>query len=251
MSFLSKGSSWLILAGLLLVVIGVTRGVRDLLQAANLGAQDNGSQDNFSAYYHSDSNLTRPDEMAAIYYQSWDAVYGPLQPSTDAAHPQASGSSTTDLLTQAYIPDRIVIPSIYLDAPVVPVQADNVTIDAVEYLQWLAPEKYAAGWHQTSATLGRPGNTVLNGHHNAYGEVFGRLIDIRIGDLIYLYSGDRQFEYKVINKMILREKDQPVSVRLENARWIEPTQDERVTLITCWPKDNNTHRFIVIATPVK
>jgi sortase A len=37
--------------------------------------------------------------------------------------------------------------------------------------------------------------------------------------------------------------------RLENARWIGPFPDERLTLVTCWPYTNNTHRVIVIAKP--
>ncbi len=51
--------------------------------------------------------------------------------------------------------------------------------------------------------------------------------------------------------MILPERDQPLSVRLANAQWIEPSTDERLTLITCWPKDNNTHRLIIVAVPIQ
>jgi len=38
-------------------------------------------------------------------------------------------------------------------------------------------------------------------------------------------------------------------VRQENARWIAPTDDERLTLVTCWPYTNNTHRVVVVAKP--
>ena len=34
------------------------------------------------------------------------------------------------------------------------------------------PDFFAAGWHTDSTPPGFPGNTVLNGHHNIYGEVF-------------------------------------------------------------------------------
>jgi LPXTG-site transpeptidase (sortase) family protein len=39
-------------------------------------------------------------------------------------------------------------------------------------------------------------------------------------------------------------------VRQANARWIGPFNDERLTLVTCWPYTNNTHRVIVVAKPV-
>jgi hypothetical protein len=49
--------------------------------------------------------------------------------------------------------------------------------------------------------------------------------------------------------MIFEEKDQPLDVRLENARWILPSEDERITLVTCWPQDSNTHRLVIVAVP--
>ncbi len=58
------------------------------------------------------------------------------------------------------------------------------------------------------------------------------------------------FVYQVTERLILPERDQPVEVRLENARWIGPSEDERLTLITCWPEDSNTHRLIVVAEPL-
>ncbi|HOG80388.1 MAG TPA: sortase, partial [Anaerolineaceae bacterium] len=50
--------------------------------------------------------------------------------------------------------------------------------------------------------------------------------------------------------MILPERNQPVEQRIENARWIEPSVDTRLTLITCWPYESNTHRLVVVARPV-
>jgi len=55
----------------------------------------------------------------------------------------------------------------------------------------------------------------------------------------------------VAQTMTLAEQGQPLDVRRENARWILPTSDERVTLITCWPYSANTHRLVVIAQPVE
>jgi LPXTG-site transpeptidase (sortase) family protein len=148
------------------------------------------------------------------------------------------------------IPTRIVIPSIGLDAPIEPAETQYVTYSGISYKQWLAPQKYAVGWHADSAYLGELGNTVLNGHHNISGRVFGHLIDTDIGDLIEVYSGKSRFIYQITNKMILPEKYQKIDIRMDNAQWIMPSQDERLTIITCWPFKVNTHRLIIVARPI-
>lgn len=147
------------------------------------------------------------------------------------------------------VPERIVIPAIGLDAVVLPAGYELVQIDGQVFQQWDAPNQYAAGWQQTSAFLGVSGNTILYGHHNIDGLVFAHLKDLNEGDKIEVYSGQWIFSYIVANKMILQERDEPLSVRLDNARWILPTTDERLTLVTCWPPDNNTHRVFIVARP--
>jgi len=148
------------------------------------------------------------------------------------------------------IPDRIVIKSIELDAPVQPAESKDVRIGSTHYQQWLAPDKLMVGWHTDSVPLGTEGNTVLNGHHNVYGEVFKRLVDLKSGDLIQVYSGVHRFDYRVTNSIILPERFASMNERLDNARWLAPSLDTRLTLITCWPYESNTHRLIVVAQPV-
>ncbi len=149
-----------------------------------------------------------------------------------------------------WIPDRIVIPVVKLDALAVPAELKEVDYQGKLYQQLVAPDTFAAGWYTKSATLGVVGNTVLIGHHNYYGEVFGHLVDLQVGDLILVYSGDKSFTYAVKMKMILPELGQPLEVRLKNARWVAASQDERLTLVTCWPANNNTHRLVIVAMPV-
>ncbi len=147
-------------------------------------------------------------------------------------------------------PTRIVIPAIHLDAPVVLSVAKAVNVDGKQFQQWAAPDKFAGGWQEGSARLGELGNTVLNGHHNVHGEVFRNLVDLEQGDMIQVYAGDRIFTYMVTNRMILPEAHQEIDIRMDNARWILPSTDERLTLITCWPYQSNTHRLIIVALPV-
>lgn len=148
------------------------------------------------------------------------------------------------------IPSQIVIERILLEAPVVPVEQISIRIEEQDYAQFLVPETFATGWHAGSAPIGVIGNTVISGHHNAFGEVFKDLKDLEIGDVIKLFSEDgEEFEYIISNKMILPEMDESLDIRLDNGRWILPTEDERLTLVTCWPEDSNSHRLIIVAVP--
>jgi LPXTG-site transpeptidase (sortase) family protein len=148
------------------------------------------------------------------------------------------------------IPDRIVIPAINLDAPVVPVSWTVAKLDGQEQPVWDLPKMRAAGWHETSAPLGVPGNTVLNGHNTTNGEVFRDLYKLEVGDEIILYSGEATYTYTVTEMLILPEAGQPLKVRIENARYIQPTEDERLTLVTCHPYGSLRNRLVVIAHPV-
>jgi LPXTG-site transpeptidase (sortase) family protein len=147
-------------------------------------------------------------------------------------------------------PNRLVIPAIDLDTPVVPAASKTITVAGKEYQQWKAPDRFAAGWHTGSAEPGLPGNTVLNGHNNIKGEVFKRLEELSVGDQILVYSFEGIFIYEIANLMILPEKYEQLDTRMNNAQWILPSQDERLTLVTCWPYEGNTHRLIIVARPV-
>ena len=69
--------------------------------------------------------------------------------------------------------------------------------------------------------------------------------------MVDLYVGDMDYRYQVQQKLIVKEKGESVEVRQQNAQWIAPTDDVRLTLVTCWPYTNNTHRVIVVAKPVQ
>jgi sortase A len=151
--------------------------------------------------------------------------------------------------SQEVIPDRIVIPTIQLNAPVINAGSRTVKVSDQTFDQWVAPNQFAAGWHGNSAYLGEKGNTVINGHHNEYGKVFGNLVNLKIGETVYVYSGKKVFPYIISNKMILKEKNEDLQTRMDNSSWIQPSPDERLTLITCWPPETNTHRLIIVAIP--
>jgi sortase A len=148
-------------------------------------------------------------------------------------------------------PTRIVIPEIGVDAPVVVISLQPAEVDGQTQAVWPVPATYAAGWHDTSAPLGVPGNTVLNGHNTTNGEVFRDLYTLEIGEAITVYANDAPYAYEVSEILILPEAGQPLEVRLENARYILPTGDERLTLVTCHPYGSLRYRLIVIARPTE
>ncbi len=188
----------------------------------------------------------------------------PETPTEADAEPQAAADPQDDNspsdpppdqeLNQAFgilgrVPENLQIPSIGLNAPIVPVDHVEAELYDVTFNLWLAPVGGRVGWHSSSALLGVGGNTVLNGHHNAYGSVFEHLIDVEEGDPIIVSSGEYDFHYIVMQKVLIPERFQTFETRMANTTWIEPTDDERITLVTCWPATSNTHRLIIVAEP--
>lgn len=168
------------------------------------------------------------------------AAAPPLAPLAQKS--QATGDS-------AYpIPERIWIDKLKIDALIQPVgPGRRVGPGAVE---WTAPNNRNVGWHDYSGRLGEGKNIVLNGHNNIYGGIFRKLYTLKPGDEIRLAAGDQLFVYRVEEVKILRERDQPLAVRIANAQHIQPMNDDRLTLVSCWPEWSNTHRVIVITRPV-
>ncbi len=122
-------------------------------------------------------------------------------------------------------PIRIRIPAIGVDAPI-------VLGDDWEQL------KKGVGWHLGSGLPGRPGNVVLSGHNDIYGEIFRDLDKLQPGDKIYIHTQAQVYEYEVTSTHIV----QPTEVE-----WMNPTSEPVVTLISCYPYMVNTHRIVVRA----
>ncbi len=150
-----------------------------------------------------------------------------------------------------YPPTRIVIPSVGIDAAIVPTHWEMQEVDGVQQPVWAVPNAPLVGWHETSAPLGWPGNTVLNGHNWPENGPFRFLYKVRPGDPLIVYSGPLVFLYRVDEVLLLPEAGQPLEVRQANARYIQPTDDERVTLVTCHPYGSTRFRLIVIARPAE
>lgn len=201
-------------------------------------------------------------------------VTDPAQPQADAAVPaparpaarfnipilnNGSAGALTNAVpsTSAYggpsTLTRMVIPAIGVDKKVVEVgwtvqQQD----DGQEVAVWEV-DKYRVGHHQGTSNPGGGGNIVLAGHSGGRAYPFNDIFYLKQGDRIELYSSGQLYEYTVSEHILVDEVGQPLEKRLENARYIEPTDEEIVTMVACWPltgPDKFKQRIIIRAKPV-
>jgi len=99
---------------------------------------------------------------------------------------------------------------------------------------------YAVTHYAFSARFGT-GNTVLYGHDDIQGNIFGHLYDLKAGDTVQLTVGSEVQTYQVTGHQIVL----PTAVTI-----LAPTSDARLTIITCWPFNVDTKRWIVTAVKI-
>jgi sortase A len=255
-AFLARFGAVLLLFGLGLFLIGASvQGVR--MWQLTTAEQANAEPD-FTASIAASSIVPASNDAATDDLASDDPARSTALPTDAATRGHARSMSamaaamlepTATPIVQAPMPERIEIPAIGVDTPVVEVgwEARIVNGDAVDNV-WQTAD-FAAGFHRDSARLGEVGNTVLSGHNNIQGSVFRDLYDLKPGDEIILHSAGRRWVYAIENKFVVHEEGASEARRRANAQWIDPTPDERLTLISCYPPWSNTHRVIVVARP--
>ena len=199
----------------------------------------------------------------------------PLLPTETPVPAEAAAAAPSPAVTAvpsatpvlASVPVRLVIPDLKIDVPVVEMGWRVVQTADGPRSDWVIP-KNEAGHHINSALLGDEDNVVISGHNNIYGEVlkpisfawdnasrvqvdsFTDQSDILNGRTIELFDAAGQ-EFKYTIAAFYRLKDTGVSAeqRIANGRFMEPTDQAQVTIITCWPPTSNTHRLVVVAVP--
>ncbi|CAM3599934.1 class D sortase [Paenibacillus lactis] len=88
---------------------------------------------------------------------------------------------------------------------------------------------------------GRPGeigNFAVAGHRNrTYGRNFNRLDELAVGDAIEVDAGTQVFRYEVTEKLIVKPEEV----------WVLESdgKNKEITLVTCHPMVNPTHRLII------
>ncbi|MBN1955081.1 MAG: class D sortase [Anaerolineae bacterium] len=121
---------------------------------------------------------------------------------------------------------RIRIPGIAVDAPVI--EGDD----------WESLKR-GAGHHIGSANPGTRGNCIISAHNDIYGEIFRRLPEMEVGDVIEVYTtGGQVYRYVATQIRIIEPTDLSV---------MYPTSTPVLTLISCYPYGIDTQRIVVIA----
>lgn len=169
-----------------------------------------------------------------------------VTPEYSVPAPPAAPALFTSFDSRAYKPDRLLIPSIELDTPVRDLGWSSRVDESDKIFSEWDVAAYAAGWHKNSAQLGEGGNVVMSGHNNIFGAVFRELDQLKQGNEIEIISGDVRYIYEIDKVMIVPEARATDEQRKDNAHWIAPFDDDRLTLVSCWPRDDNTHRIIVV-----
>ncbi|HBG74737.1 MAG TPA: hypothetical protein DDW79_04670 [Anaerolineae bacterium] len=120
---------------------------------------------------------------------------------------------------------RIQIPALDIDSPV-------VQGDGWEQL------KLGVAQHAGTPNPGENGNIVLSGHNDVYGEVFRYLDRLMPGDIVILFTFQRQYTYVITGTQIV----EPTQIEVMN-----PTPRPTLTLISCYPYLVDNRRIVVSA----
>lgn len=100
--------------------------------------------------------------------------------------------------------------------------------------------KHAAAHMKETADLGQIGNAAIAAHRaRTKGRLFNRLNEVVIGDVISVKTSDQVYDYEVYDISIV----EPTDVSVLNGN----NKDRILTLITCDPLIDPTHRLIVHA----
>ena len=104
--------------------------------------------------------------------------------------------------------------------------------------------KTATGHVPETAAIGEVGNAVIAGHRNYdYGSMFNRLGEMEIGDVIGYTSADgKSCLFEVFEITVIEPSDQ--------IAFVQPADESIITLYTCTPIREATHRLLVRAEKI-
>jgi sortase A len=88
-----------------------------------------------------------------------------------------------------------------------------------------------------TAFPGQKGNCVISGHRTTHTRPFNRLDELKQGDVIYIDNPRGRYQYAVFSIFLINPSE---NVTL-------PTEEPVLTLTTCHPEGEATHRLVVRA----
>jgi LPXTG-site transpeptidase (sortase) family protein len=149
---------------------------------------------------------------------------------------EASGSGSTS----GY---KLTIDKLGISAPV------SVNIDGNNKNDYLKALENGIAHMKNTALPGAIGNTVLFGHSSyyankpgSYKDIFAKLNNLGIGDIIKVSNDNTVYNYKVVEKKIIGSKDLSVITSANTG--------QTLTVLTCWPVGTIDQRLVVKATVI-
>lgn len=224
----------LIVLGLVIIAFPlVGKLIADQRQQAMLDAfyleadSDNRAADDYSGLnsVFEETNTEEGQEELDASLESFGGI------ALDGSNLQGDGSDNAGVsMTLGEQPDTIGIiniPSIDLRAPI----AEGADLDTL---------RFAIGHMESTTALGQIGNSVVAGHRShSFGIYFNRLDEMKLDDEIIVETGNETITYVVYEILLVEPTD--VSVLKNSSSY------RVLTLVTCDPVYNPTHRLIVHA----
>lgn len=149
----------------------------------------------------------------------------------------------------SYLPRLLSIPRLGVYGRVTVVGKENGAVGSPSDYRMMA-------WYDRSALPGQSGASLIDGHGGDYygNEIFNELVDIQVGDEIYIEMGDEEtrYVYKVVEvlwKKVGTEANSYMSTALSTVASGEPT----LTLITCaggWSNTLKTFNYRIFVRAV-
>ncbi|KUP26418.1 sortase [Paenibacillus sp. DMB5] len=187
------------------------------------------------------------DRQQAILLEEAEQAYSELAP-TAGPDLQKPYAEVTQLLAEESVQEDEVQPSAE-PAEEIAVGGKITGIIEIDRIDLKLPVlegatkanmKHAAAHMKETAPLGEVGNAAIAAHRSrTAGRLFNRLDEVKIGDTIKIKTSAEEYQYEVYDISIVEPTD--VSVLNGNG------EDKILTLITCDPLVNPTHRLIIHA----
>lgn len=147
--------------------------------------------------------------------------------------------------------NRLIIPKISLDVPLI----DSKYKDEDDFSQWNFDEELQNGVvkYPTTPIPGLEWNTLLFGHtsqewreHNPYGTVFYNIPDLENGDTITLIREWKLYDYKILEKTIVRPSKVDKQYQKYQNKW-----EDYLTIMGCYPLGRTDKRMMITAKRIK
>jgi sortase (surface protein transpeptidase) len=139
------------------------------------------------------------------------------------------------------LPDKLIIPSLNIEAPVVISQSTTEVGFQKDLEKGII---YLPG----SSALNEKGTMVIMGHSSAYpwykgqyGSIFALLNKLNINDEILVFSQNKTYAYRVLQKEIKAPKDLVFQTQKE---------ESVLYLVSCWPVNTSWKRIVIKTTQV-